>query len=1362
MFQIVDKGPQNTDSSSSSECSSTSDDDTDNESDEEDNQGHVTPDSTSFQRSPSSTYSRGMGNSPSRKSVKNDSNNGRDILAGHDVPDTDSLTVSLAKNGKSIERKISESETHDSLQELDQEDLAALLPDVPPDTSCEQTASFEASTESHTPTSSARNGYKEMDRVFPEQLVKETLAELVQMDKSITNQKCSEKSLPHGLSQKKSLQAISENTCRSVDNCISGRKYNSSMKPPEHMILKNAKGVSRNQKTTCVFTPKQSFSNQNNSDKRIIKQLSSVKIQAKKKHSLTRFSHLKKQESSTCSSLPRDGICKLKSDKMRMSMLGTEKQINIVTNSPSGDSVESAEPYVETWAPPPESLLRIDAASSVSPDSGIHDQSFAGSPLRSESPSPLHHPSHTDLEGPPVLENMKDTEPMPLLVVDESSLHAPVLTEQFRDPKLCDKSLPCSVNQISTSSLTVDYETFLSTEIAPYNKTMKRVSVQPKVKRKSWGSSPKRAGTLESKIQNYESTDKISEDKMLSSQKIGKNISKQLQNLNQISTTKIDDNIKMGKQKDFSPHKSYQSLHCSSAESMNNIERQACDNENRNHMIEAGTGIKKIVSERQLDVQQKNGKSSNKTDIKKKSNYGNQALQSKSCHVSKGHDLTSGMKIKRHKMKSTSDHLPISNNSIGDQDQNHFHSLEQKTSHEQIQNETTRPKKLCENKYTDKYSRCKSNGGKDIDNKTSVPLKKRSPGRPKGSLNKKPKLCLMRSHKCGARNLSRKKERSSNASLQCISISPSLHSSNTKNNAVDCASAVDHYQNKKIPKSANTHGKLLHNKNNLEKSSTNGSHSSVKCCRGPGRPPGSCSPPKSHHRKLPQELKQVSGESLKNIAVAVNDSGVPVDAKGHPVKRGRGRPPKQAGLPLLLPAMPPVPKCPAGLPKLIPHNTLIKRSVGRPRTRPPCLSPTRRPGRPRKHYSQREKHDLDSLMQSVKKSICSQFEDTSDDLSESATEVTSGTQSDSVSSPAHIPKDHDLCASRIRYVPKIHKPKLTVMTTKKIGLKMRSELFPQTGLPNMSRTFSALGSFMPPPVGLVSLQDGSQTASLLQHNFDDGNKFSLPFASSSSPQFHKHFTFPSPHATQSTESKSEDGSYRYRRRKKHKFKSKHKNIIDPMFMTEVERLTSDLSRLCLLDTSQSSSTNPIIKMGIFGNKDRRRQELHLSNLKRLKSHKAYELDSQSSNKIKDRGKRNRKKKIDQCDTEGENVSSREQCLPLKKRHTLIAASQVDPLALHKQTEPNMEMISVEKRRPGRPRKYPPKEIQGSSCLPRLSKKQSFKGTTDDDVHSDLTLQEITSGKSVANLPKECEENGQLIEDSIGMYQKFCYHPFLCK
>ncbi|XP_046358620.1 histone-lysine N-methyltransferase ASH1L-like [Haliotis rufescens] len=179
------------------------------------------------------------------------------------------------------------------------------------------------------------------------------------------------------------------------------------------------------------------------------------------------------------------------------------------------------------------------------------------------------------------------------------------------------------------------------------------------------------------------------------------------------------------------------------------------------------------------------------------------------------------------------------------------------------------------------------------------------------------------------------------------------------------------------------------------------------------------------------------------------------------------------------------------------------------------------------------------------------------------------------------------------------------------------------------------------------------------------------------------------------------------RKKKKKllyFKSKHRNIVDPVFLANMDCLINELENMAISeqrgDTFIRVRPGEVLLPSIFrltkiNVKKKKKDKLILEKtVKKLKSKKDQTLKEHSIPILKEKMKMSRKRSI--SEDSGPPVLEcqvpSQQCLPPKKRHKLMnlfssqTAPTLEPIGSGEQSPP---LPVPEKRKVGRPRKHPP-------------------------------------------------------------------------
>ena len=362
------------------------------------------------------------------------SNNVRDsvsksaaILQDLDVLDlTDSLTKTLVR-GK--EGSLRDSE---SLQELDQDDLAAILPDVSTGSSCNESHSLLSGLD---PQHSEVDQYNNVDEIICNHLVSDTLAAMAAVDVSErvvvepvspsggTSPGCDESRVSGKVDDVLTGTAITVE-CKSkvVASDVERQEHGASSK---HMVETNVAGHdrhSRHWKGDSVRTgkaDKKPASSRHVSSRRSVRThnaadetgdvVNDEASQNQKAVSTTVKSNRHRSKSDICEvdgstvdHRTQNTSHAYSRNRAHLSMLKFSRKGQLFTADDTPDQLQGE---------PVDCLLRIDTASNVSPDSGI--QSISGSPNMPDSPhlsmstSPKNMPCQTSEPDVSVLDGSK-------------------------------------------------------------------------------------------------------------------------------------------------------------------------------------------------------------------------------------------------------------------------------------------------------------------------------------------------------------------------------------------------------------------------------------------------------------------------------------------------------------------------------------------------------------------------------------------------------------------------------------------------------------------------------------------------------------------------------------------------------------------------------------------------------------------------------------------------------------------------------------------------------------------------------------------------------------------------------------------
>lgn len=424
-----------------------------------------------------------------------------------------------------------------------------------------------------------------------------------------------------------------------------------------------------------------------------------------------------------------------------------------------------------------------------------------------------------------------------------------------------------------------------------------------------------------------------------------------------------------------------------------------------------------------------------------------------------------------------------------------------------------------------------------------------------------------------------------------------------------------------------------------------------------------------------------------------------------------------------------------------------KRGPGRPRKNPvgsssgsthcTAITSTLSTSKQQQKNSRYEDTDLDMLVQSVQNSIDSQFHHSEDELNESNLQQSQKTASakDHEDDEESDDKDTDVDESKQQSDKsgksssssgKNRKSKVHVMMRrpKKRGRKKKKP--DELPLPDvltltatMQKVNASVGAYkhlstltMPTLCNLgassATAPGGSQesvhsdSGIATDSSVIDPDKVpppSMPVLSPVSKEFPSKLTHP---VCDKLSLKSK------KRKKKIKHvKSKHKNIVDPVFLADLDSLTQDLVTLTIspprdrpVDTEESLLPT-IFRINKAIMKRKRKKDMHLPKSKRIE----FKRDVELGLALREKSRRGRKKKVDpemKKDDDSEEMVNKEQCLPLKKRHKFVLpqadSHQVSGLDAgmdsledrrgDKQIAPTLSVRPVqEKRKVGRPRKH---------------------------------------------------------------------------
>ncbi|XP_060076770.1 histone-lysine N-methyltransferase ASH1L-like [Ylistrum balloti] len=396
----------------------------------------------------------------------------------------------------------------------------------------------------------------------------------------------------------------------------------------------------------------------------------------------------------------------------------------------------------------------------------------------------------------------------------------------------------------------------------------------------------------------------------------------------------------------------------------------------------------------------------------------------------------------------------------------------------------------------------------------------------------------------------------------------------------------------------------------------------------------------------------------------------------------------------------------------------VKRPRGRPRKRPllDLDKNVKTSGSVKLASGKGDDYEFDTLIQSVQDSIKSQFSPQMDhEIQEKIEDVLETIE------PTLAPMSLSPIPNRSpKIVPKIRKPKLHVMMRKhkKRGRKKHKPVVSNTT--DFSSRFSSLGS----KFKLASA------------------KTALGFVDKSSQMFTSRSSLDS-----NTSGSVQSGptspcrdylrKIRFQAKQKRKkilfFKSKHKNIVDPMFLSDLEYVVNNFHCLAISDREETfirvkpgevplPSIFKLTKINVKPKKKDQRLlgglvELEREKPKKLKSRKEFEFIEKWLAKEKLKSVRKKSFSLDDKLPSPTDINiNSQQCLPPKKRHKLFSASQTSTVMQH-QTFIQKQVVDAEtpnpqkppeKRKPGRPRKtpLPPVLCSTDACQKKIPEHQT--------------------------------------------------------
>lgn len=370
-----------------------------------------------------------------------------------------------------------------------------------------------------------------------------------------------------------------------------------------------------------------------------------------------------------------------------------------------------------------------------------------------------------------------------------------------------------------------------------------------------------------------------------------------------------------------------------------------------------------------------------------------------------------------------------------------------------------------------------------------------------------------------------------------------------------------------------------------------------------------------------------------------------------------------------------------------------KRKVGRPRKHPlPDNATTTQIKNTKKNLfndttlRRSEDGDLDSLVQSVHDSINFQFQQVEDEPEGTLDNFTLDSDLATIE-PTLFPVPHSMLETSQRILPKIRKPKLHVMMRKsKPGRKKNRSHLGYSGL-------SRHGGF----TSRFRLASAKTTLGFIdKHSHHRTSQGSLDSNTSSSA-----------HSGPSTPFRGLAGFFK--RPKKRKkilyFKSKHKNIVDPMFETDLQYVVNNFHLLAIskqedtfLRVKPGEVPLPsIFKISRINVKSKKKDPrllggFEMEKIKKFKSKREQTQVMLEKWKSKEKSKIIRKRSVsdERLKTQPDihSSSSQQQCLPPKKRHKLFSSVLSPTASQSAQDTTSKPVISTQKKKVGRPRKNP--------------------------------------------------------------------------
>ena len=389
------------------------------------------------------------------------------------------------------------------------------------------------------------------------------------------------------------------------------------------------------------------------------------------------------------------------------------------------------------------------------------------------------------------------------------------------------------------------------------------------------------------------------------------------------------------------------------------------------------------------------------------------------------------------------------------------------------------------------------------------------------------------------------------------------------------------------------------------------------------------------------------------------------------------------------------------LPRTVaPQGTHKKRGPGRPKKNP--APETSKTNKETQHQTihDRERSDLGSLIHKVQQSIFSH---------QSVPNVLEQIDHNHTSEPStlfgHIHPSYpspnfNPFKEAHKIIPKIRKPKLHVMMRKHGNKKKRKKRISDNSS-NAGSTFTSKFKLHSAKAALGFLDKGS-TLRTSQSSVDSNDEEDVCSSSSISNK----------------ELQERISQQKLKKRKKEKkllyFKSKHRNIVDPVFMSDLQYVVNNFHLLAISEETfirvkpGEVPLPSIFKLNIINVKSKKKDSKMHFEFERAKKFKA-KRDYHHVDKIVAKGKLGNLKTFRQksfsfpedclltpVDTRADSVGS-QQCLPPKKRHKLFSVSpqgstsSSDYISATDESDVQRTPEKQEKRKVGRPKKIPQKQ-----------------------------------------------------------------------